>query len=110
MTITITALKFAGVLAGALLFAACTQLPTERQSVSDMRPQISFKAESEFAQSARVVVDSLDMGSVGEFLEGKTAIRVLPGMHKLTVTAGATVLLDEKVYLGDGVSRSFIVK
>jgi len=107
---TITALSFAGVLANGLLLGGCTQLPTEKQSVSDMRPQISFKAESEFAQGARVLVDGLDMGSVGEFLDGKAAVRVLSGMHKLTVTAGTTVLLDEKVYLGDGVSRSFIVK
>lgn len=107
---TITALGVAGVLAHASILAGCTQLPTEKQSVSDMRPQISFKADSEFAQNARVLVDSLDLGAVGDFLDGKAAVRVLPGMHKLTVTSGTAVLLDEKVYLGDGVSRSFIVK
>ena len=75
-----------------------------------MRPQISFKVENESVQSARVLVDGLDMGSVGDFLEGVAAVRVLPGMHKLAVTAGSAVLLEEKFYLGDGVSRSFIVK
>ena len=100
----------AGVIAGAFGVGGCTQMPTEKQSVSDMRPQISFRAESEFAQSARVLIDGLDMGSVGEFLDGKAAMRVLSGPHKLTVTTGSTVLLDEKIYLGDGVNRSFIVK
>lgn len=106
----LTALIVAGVLANTLLLGACTQMPTEKQSVSDMRPQISFKAQSELAQGARVQVDGLDLGSVGDFLDGIAAVRVLSGMHKLTVTSGSAVLLDEKVYLGDGISRSFIVK
>jgi PBP1b-binding outer membrane lipoprotein LpoB len=110
MRTTLTALIVASVLANGLLLSGCTQFPTEKQSVSDMRPQISFKAQSEFAQGARVLVDGLDLGSVGDFLDGIASVRVLSGMHKLTVTSGATVLLDEKVYLGDGVSRSFIVK
>ncbi len=85
-------------------------MPTEKQSVSDMRPQISFKANSENTQTARVLVDNLDVGAVGDFLEGKAAVRVLSGMHKITVTYAGSVLLDEKVYLGDGVNRSFILK
>lgn len=107
---TLTTLTIAVFLSNALVLEGCTQLPTEKQSVSDIRPQISFRAESEPVQNARVLVDGLDMGSVGDFLEGSAAVRVLPGMHKLTVTAGSAILLEEKVYLGDGVSRSFIVK
>ncbi|MDO8787704.1 MAG: hypothetical protein Q7J42_06505 [Sulfuritalea sp.] len=107
---TLTALSIAGILANTLILGACTQMPSEKQSVSDMRPQISFKAQSEFVQGARVLVDGLDLGSVGDFLDGIAAVRVLPGMHKVTVTSGSTILLDEKVYLGDGVSRSFIVR
>lgn len=107
---TLTTLSIAVFLANVLVLGGCTQLPTGKQSVSDMRPQISFKVENESVQSARVLVDGLDMGSVGDFLEGVAAVRVLPGMHKLIVTAGSAVLLEEKVYLGDGVSRSFIVK
>lgn len=108
----ITLKKFAAVVlcASTLLLGACTALPTEKQSVSDMRPQISFKATGDVALGARVVVDGLDMGSVSEFLDGVAAVRVLPGTHKLTVITGAAVLLDEKIYLGDGVNRSYIVK
>jgi hypothetical protein len=47
---------------------------------------------------------------VSEFMEGKAAMRVLPGMHIVSVSSGGSVLLEERVYLGDGVSRSFLVK
>ena len=95
---------------GAVLSGACTQMPTEKQSISDMRPQISFKAEGDRVQGSRVLVDGLDIGSVSDFIDGKAAARVLPGTHIVSVTSGGNVLLEEKVYLGDGVSRSFIVK
>lgn len=110
MSKTLTALGLKFFLAVAVLVAGCTQLPTEKQTVSDMRPQISFKVQGDAALVARVLVDGLDLGSVGEFVDGIAALRVLPGVHKVLVTTGTTVLLDEKVYLGDGVSRSFIVK
>ena len=100
----------AGAIIGSLLSGGCTQMPTEKQSISDMRPQISFKAEGERAQGSRVLVDGLDMGIVSDFIDGQAAVRVLPGTHIVRVTSGGSVLLDEKVYLGDGVSRSFVVK
>lgn len=106
----ISMLVAAGVLSGVLLSGGCTQMPTEKQSISDMRPQISFKAESERAQASRVLVDGLDMGMVSDFIEGKAAVRVLPGTHIVSVTSGGSLLFEEKVYLGDGVSRFFIVK
>ena len=110
MRMTLRGLTLALVVGNVFLVGGCTQLPTEKQQVSDMRPQISFKAQSESVQTARVLVDGLDMGSVGDFLDGIAAVRVLSGMHKVTVAASTGVLLDERVYLGDGVSRSFIVK
>lgn len=103
-------LRIFALVIGTYSLVACTQLPTEKQNVSDIRPQISFKAEGDSAFTARVIVDGLDMGAVSEYIDGGAALRVLPGTHKLTVIAGPRVLLDEKIYLGDGVSRSFIVK
>ena len=97
-------------LAGAVLASGCVQYPTENASVSDMRPQISFRAEGSGVHDARIVVDALDMGRVGDYLAGEAALRVLPGTHVIRVVAGSAVLLDEKVYLGDGVGRSFSVK
>lgn len=106
----LTAVALATTLAGATLLSGCTQLPTEKQSVSDMRPQISFKAVSQQALGASVLVDGLNVGAVGNFLDGAAAVRVLPGTHQLTVILGNQVLLQEKFYIGDGVSRSFTVQ
>ncbi|ARU30340.1 hypothetical protein CAP31_00710 [Sulfuriferula sp. AH1] len=106
----VTLLLVTGAFIGSMLTEGCTQMPTEKQSVSDMRPQISFKADGNRAQSSRVIVDGLDMGVVSDFIDGKSAVRVLPGTHIVSVISDTGVLLTEKVYLGDGVSRSFIVK
>ncbi len=91
------------------IMQGCTQMPTEKQSVSDMRPQISFKADAS-RHTARVFVDGLDMGAMGAYLDGSAALRIMPGTHQLRVVLGTQVLLDEKFYVGDGVSRSFTVQ
>jgi len=106
----ISAIVAAGALIGTLLFGGCTQMPTEKQNISDMRPQISFKVEGERALGSHILIDGLDMGMVSDFIDGKAAVRILPGTHIVSVILGSSVLLEEKVYLGDGVSRTFIVK
>ena len=97
---------FAAVLAMSAL-GACVQMPTETQSVVDQRPQISFQIGHAGQQGARVLVDSLDMGAVGDYAAGKGALRVLPGTHVIEVRLGSQQLLNERVYLADGVSRAF---
>jgi hypothetical protein len=75
-------------LALTLLTTACTQMPTEKQGVSDMRPQISFKPGNEQVKAAGVLVDGLAMG----------------------VVLGSQVLLEQKFYIGDGVNRTFTLQ
>ena len=106
---TIMTLSMAAGLGGMLTLSACTQMPTEKQSISDMRPQISFKAADEHAQSARVILDGLDMGAVGSYLEGTASLRILSGSHLLSIASGNQVIYQEKFYAGDGVNRTFIV-
>lgn len=86
--------------------AACVSYPTEKSGAVDQRPQISFRIGDADAD-ARVLVDGLDMGRAGDFAEGKAALRVLPGSHQLTVQSGQKVLVSEKFYVADGVSRTF---
>lgn len=101
------------VVLGTALVGGCVQYPTERQSVVDQRPQVSFRFSTEDAQrlaNARVFVDGLDSGRVLDFADGTGALRVLPGTHTIRVVNGGVVLLDERVYLGDGVARPFVIK
>ena len=92
--------------------AACVQFPTEKASVVDLRPQVSFRvaAEDGSLQSARVHVNGLDVGTVGEFVEGKAALRVLPGNNVIRVVDGSRTVFDQQIYLGDGVGRTLVVK
>lgn len=94
----------------AALSSGCAQAPTEKQSVVDSRPSLAFRAESGRAEDARIFVDNLEMGSVDEYLEGEGALQILPGTHIVRVVAGSDVLLEEKIYLADGVNRTLLVK
>ena len=106
---TVTAFIITGSLIGAFV-GGCTQMPTEKQSISDMRPQISFKVENEQVNNARVILDGLNMGMVGDYIEGSAALRILSGTHVLRVALNKQIILEEKFYAGDGVNRTFIVK
>jgi hypothetical protein len=91
--------------------AGCVQMPTEKQSVVDQRPQITFRisGDQQRIADARVLVDDLDMGKVQDFLDGQATLRVLPGMHQIKVQTGSTTFFMERAYLGDGVVRPFNV-
>lgn len=90
--------------------AACTQMPTERVAIVDLRPQISFKVASEGSQSAPVFLDGKEVGVVADFVDGKDALRILPGNHLIQVIGAVGVLLEERFYIGDGVARTFTVR
>jgi hypothetical protein len=90
----------------------CVQYPTENHQVVDQRPQISFRfdAANPSRAQARVMVDGLDAGTLGDFQDGKGALRVLPGTHVVRVVADNQTLLEERTYLGNGVARAFAVQ
>ena len=106
----VTPKSIVGIVVAMLLIAACTQMPTEKRSVVDMRPQLSFKVVDDGLRSATVFVDGLAMGSVGEFDEGVAALRILSGSHQIRVDLNGRALVDEKLYIGDGVNRTILVK
>lgn len=94
------------------LAAGCVQMPTEKQAVSDIRPQISFKANlgDPRLASARVILDNMDVGTVQDYIDGVATLKVLPGTHHLRVVQSSQVLHEERFYAGDGVNKSFILK
>jgi hypothetical protein len=88
---------------------ACVQMPTERQGVVDLRPQISFVA-SQPHHDAQVFVDNAEVGRVGDFIEGSAALRIVPGTHVVKVISRDAVLMEERFYVADGVSRAFVLR
>ncbi len=95
---------------GAFL-TACIQMPTEKQGVTDLRSQLSFKIPDEEMRAARVLIDGLDMGAVGDYAEGAAALRILSGTHLIRVVdSTGRSIVEEKIYVGDGVNRTILVK
>jgi hypothetical protein len=104
-------LLVAALLLGVAL-SACVQFPTEKAGVVDQRPQISFRlpANDNALPAARVQVNGIDAGAVGEFIEGQAALRVLPGNNVIKVVDGSRVVFDQQIYVGDGVGRTINLK
>ncbi len=100
----------AGLILALGFISACTQWPTEKQSISDLRPGISFKAQNTDLLDGRVVLDGLDMGQARNYQEGVAMMRVLPGPHMLNVTFNGQKLLDEKIFTSDGVNQTFLLQ
>lgn len=96
-------------IAVASLSISCVQMPTERASIVDTRPQISFRVMGE-VDLMRVFIDGLDMGPVANYLdrgpeEAGHALRILPGSHILRIENEGRIIHEEKLYVGDGVSK-----
>lgn len=93
-----------------LASTACTQMPTEKQGIADVRPQISFQADDPALAAAQVLVDGLPMGFVNRYLAGTASLRVLPGTHEVRVELPGRTVMAERLYLGDGVNKTFVLK
>ena len=100
----------AGLILALCFITGCTQWPTEKQSISDLRPGISFKAQNTDLLDGRVMLDGLDMGQARSYQEGVAMMRVLPGPHLLNVTFNGQKILDEKIFTSDGVNQTFLLQ
>lgn len=107
---SMTTLMLVAAIGTTVSLVGCVQMPTEKQGIADLRPQIAFKADVARTRTAQIQVDNLDFGQVNDYLDGAASLRVLAGTHTLRVVLGGEVLLEEKFYLGDGVNRIFILK
>ncbi len=94
----------------ASLLSACTQMPTEKQGVADMRPQIAFRYERPEMAPAQVSVNGINMGSVATYRDSVASLKLVPGTHHLQVTLAGTLVLDERFYIADGVNKTFVLK
>ena len=105
-------IKFVATITLLLPLWACVQMPTEKQGVSDLRPQISFNfdRDNQRSMNARVHIDGVDVGSASEFFHGANSLKINSGTHLIKVVRDGEVVLDERFYIGDGVSKSFMIK
>ena len=94
-----------------VLLTACIQVPTEKQEVADLRPAFSFSLSDpgDDAGAYKVYVDGLDMGSAANYVAGKNSLKVLSGTHILKVEGRGRVVLEERIYLGDGANRTILI-
>jgi hypothetical protein len=92
------------------LLSACTQMPTEKRGVADIRPQISFQLEKAELAQAQIRINGLAMGQAGDFRDGQSSLRLISGTHHLQVLWGSQIVLDQRFYVADGVNKSFILK
>ena len=56
---------------------------------------------SSVAADARVILDGQDAGSAASY-QGKNALAVRPGTHRVVLMRGTTTLLDKKYYVDAG--------
>lgn len=97
-------------LVSSAFLSGCTQMPTERQGVADIRPQISFRYEQPEIAQARVNINGIELGQAGSYRAGTASLTLIPGTHQLRITLGDRLILDERFYVADGVNKTFNLK
>jgi hypothetical protein len=105
----VSMLVLVATLAGVLALGACSQLPAQSQGAADRRPQISFRATTERILQAKIILDGIDMGQVGSYLEGDTPLRIDTGVHMLIVASNNRLIYQQSFDAGKGYSRVFTV-
>jgi hypothetical protein len=91
--------------------ASCVQMPTEKHQAVDLRPQLAFLVDNPGMDpmALDVIIDGAPVGLVATYLAGQQAVRVLPGTHVIRIVRGSTVILEEQMYLGDGITKTIRV-
>ncbi|BEU04323.1 hypothetical protein OAG1_31230 [Agarivorans sp. OAG1] len=91
--------------------AGCVQMPTTTSTTVDNRPQLSFIAASDnvVLSEYKVWVDGLESGLASDYKADSAALRLLPGSHVIELKRNEEVILKEKIYLGDGVTKQVVV-
>ena len=83
--------------------------PLEESTAVDTRPMISFKAITS-AENVQFAVDGVSYGSVENYLEGKAALRVLPGTHTITIIHPNGTSSSQKVFVSNGIRKTIVVQ
>jgi hypothetical protein len=92
--------------------AASAPLAVAPMAAPDERPRLvfTFGSVNEELPSARVLVNGIDVGTLGDFAFGSGALRVSAGTHRISVTFFDRVLLEQTVTVADGERRTLSVR
>ena len=85
----------------------CSYYPTETASTVDDRPTISFKSQH---HEAAVYLDGQHVGKVGDYLEAKSALRVLPGTHTIQIMIPGKNPVTQKFYVTGGENKVIVAQ
>lgn len=85
---------------------ACSYPVTQTKAV-DARPTLSIDGAP---QGSQLLIDGLVIGAADAYRSGKKSLRLQPGTHLVRVEHAGQVLLEEKVYLSDGLFKILTVQ
>jgi hypothetical protein len=114
-------MAISAVLTAGLTIGGCSPLPmdtmqakqamqaTQAPGPADRQPQISFKATTERVLDAKIILDGIDRGQVGSYLEGDTSLLTNTGAHMLIVAANNRLIYQQSFDADKGYSRVFTV-
>jgi hypothetical protein len=99
------------VLLSIFLITGCSgSLSTRTSSVVDDRPFIMFNFEGSIPDSPVIVfINGLRMGVAQDFPEGKKGLKIISGSHILKLQYLDQNILEKKIYLGNGLSRTISI-
>lgn len=81
--------------------------PTETSSITDDRPVIMFNFENKEPKTpVKVYIDGLYMGDALKYKAGEKGLRIIAGTHIVKVESENTVILEEKLYIGRGSTKT----
>ena len=92
------------------LLTACVKMPTENSHMIDNHPTISFSSSRDLSTGDYVLyVDNLKMGDISKYQAKKNSLMVVSGSHIIKVEYMGKVIMSEKIYLGDGTSKTLVI-
>lgn len=62
------------------------------------------------ADAMHVFVDNQRVGTVSQYLHNKAALRLVPGTHVIRIEKPDHTSHVEKIYVGDGVTKTIVVQ
>lgn len=84
------------------VLAGCARTITTQTEVIDTRPVVSFVVNGN-TTGLHLFVDGLDQGALSNYQYPSSAIRLLPGQHKIKIKQNNIVVYTDARYFSEGI-------